>query len=157
MYWQGLDSICAPLLLLHKGNEALTFASLEGFISIFLSDIFVLNNHLALQERLLSLQHIVSFLDPQLSNHLRDIGVTPNLYAISWFLTLFAHVLPIDLVLEVWDVLLGYVSAPSEKAKLRGGLPVLFAAALLTSYEATFFLKISQVLQFSKPSSMFFD
>ena len=88
MYWHGLDSFCAPLLMLHKGYEALTFASLEGFISIFLSDIFVLNNHLALQERLLSLQHIVSFLDPQLSNHLRDIGVTPNLYAISWLLTL---------------------------------------------------------------------
>lgn len=135
MYWQGLDSICAPLLLLHKSNEAMTFASLERLISTFLSDIFVLNNHLALQERLLGLQHIVSFLDPRLSNHLQDIGVTPNLYAISWFLTLFAHVLPIDLVLEVWDVLLGLAhvsSPPGKEARCACGLPVLFAAVLLS-------------------------
>lgn len=142
MYWQGLDSICAPLLLLHKSNEALTFASLEGLISTFLSDIFVLNNHLALQERLLGLQHIVSFLDPQLSNHLRDIGVTPNLYAISWFLTLFAHVLPIDLVLEVWDVFLGLAhvsSPPGKEARCACGLPVLFAAVLLSRLRSYIF------------------
>ena len=142
MYWQGLDSICAPLLLLHKCNEAQTFACLEGLISHFLSDIFVLNNHLALQERLLGLQHIVSFLDPRLSNHLRDIGVTPNLYAISWFLTLFAHVLHIDLVLEVWDVLLGLAhisSSPGKVAYCACGLPVLFAAVLLSRLRSYIF------------------
>ena len=135
MYWQGLDSICAPLILLYKGNESLTFASLEGLISIFLNDIFVMNNHLALQERLLGLQHLVSFLDPKLSNHLKEIGVTPNLYAISWFLTLFAHVIPIDLVLEVWDVFLGLAhisSTYSDGRKCACGIPVLFAAILLS-------------------------
>ena len=79
---------------------------LERIIGVFLPDIFVMDNHLALQERLLGLHHILSFLDPILSNHLTNIGVTPNLYAISWFLTMFAHVLPMNLVYEVWDVLL---------------------------------------------------
>ena len=157
MYWQGLDSMLAPILLLYE-QEAMAFVVLERTIDVFLPEIFVSNNHLALQERLLGLLHLVAFLDPELSNHLQDIGVTPNLYAISWFLTMFAHVLPIDLVFRVWDVLLALsclgpktspelrtsgVSGISDISDIIGigvrrtpddyaqGLPVLFAACLL--------------------------
>ena len=83
-------------------------------IHTFLPDIFVMDNHLALQERLLGLQHMLAYLDPVLSNHLVNIGVTPNLYAISWLLTMFAHVLRIDLVFQVWDALLSLSQKKKE-------------------------------------------
>ena len=101
-------------------------------IHTFLPDIFVMDNHLALQERLLGLQHMLAYLDPVLSNHLVNIGVTPNLYAISWLLTMFAHVLRIDLVFQVWDALLSLSQKRKEtNSNISQGLPVLFAAVLL--------------------------
>jgi hypothetical protein len=132
MYWQGLDSMCAPILLLYK-NEALACVVLEKIVDTFLPDIFIMNNHVALQERLLGLQHILTFLDPILSNHLLNIGVTPNLYAISWLLTMFAHVLKIDLVFQVWDVLLSLSCTINRNRRnnVAQGLPVVFAAVLL--------------------------
>ena len=86
-------------------------------IHTFLPDIFIMNNHLALQERLLGLQHMLAYLDPVLSNHLVNIGITPNLYAISWLLTMFAHVLRIDLVFRVWDVLLSLSHSSSSSSR----------------------------------------
>ena len=35
-----------------------------------------------------------------------DVGFQPDLYSISWFLTLFAHIFPLDQVYKLWDVLL---------------------------------------------------
>lgn len=111
----------APILLLYQ-QEAMAFVVLERTIDVFLPGIFVSNNHLALQERLLGLLHLITFLDPELSNHLLKIGVTPNLYAISWFLTMFAHVLPINVVLNVWDMLLSLACLrPMEDRDSKNG------------------------------------
>jgi TBC domain-containing protein kinase-like protein len=35
-----------------------------------------------------------------------DIGFIPDLYAISWFLTMYAHVFPLHKIFHLWDMLL---------------------------------------------------
>jgi hypothetical protein len=53
--------------------------------------------------------------------HLNRINFQPDLYAIPWFLTLFTHILPLDKIYPIWDlVLVG-----------RDGLPQFFALAMM--------------------------
>ena len=45
------------------------------------------------------------------------LGAQPELYTIAWFLTLFAHVLPIEKTCVLWDlVLVRALSAPPLNA-----------------------------------------
>jgi TBC domain-containing protein kinase-like protein len=40
VYWQGLDSLCAPFLFLNFNDEALAFACLHAFIPKYLNGMF---------------------------------------------------------------------------------------------------------------------
>jgi Rab-GTPase-TBC domain len=91
VYWQGLDSLFAPFLVLNFNDEALAFACVEKFIPKFLKNFFLMDNAPVLQEYLTIFRHILSFHDPELSVHLDLIGFMPDLYAIPWFLTLFTR------------------------------------------------------------------
>lgn len=106
VYWQGLDSLCAPFLTLNFNDEALAFACLQKFIPRFLNNFFLSDNAPVLQEYLAVFRHLLSFHDPELSSHLDTIGFMPDLYAIPWFLTLFTHVFPLDKIYHLWDKLL---------------------------------------------------
>ncbi|KAG5512316.1 hypothetical protein JKF63_07841 [Porcisia hertigi] len=49
---------------------------------------------------------VLRYCDPLLAHHLFDVlSCTPELYAISWFLTLFSHSLPARKVYRLWDLL----------------------------------------------------
>jgi hypothetical protein len=89
VYWQGLDSVCAPFLVLNFNEEALAYACVQKFIPKFLENFFLMDNAPVLQEYLAIFRHILSFHDPELSTHLDLIGFMPDLYAIPWFLTMF--------------------------------------------------------------------
>lgn len=91
VYWQGLDSLCAPFLTLNFNDEAIAFACLQKFIPKFLNNFFLSDNTPVLQEYLAVFRHLLSFHDPELSSHLDTIGFMPDLYAIPWFLTLFTR------------------------------------------------------------------
>ncbi|XP_050800451.1 TBC domain-containing protein kinase-like protein isoform X2 [Gopherus flavomarginatus] len=78
VYWQGLDSLCAPFLYLNFNNEE--------YLTVF--------------------SQMIAFHDPELSNHLNEIGFIPDLYAIPWFLTMFTHVFPLHKIFHLWDTLL---------------------------------------------------
>ncbi|KAI8099653.1 rab-GTPase-TBC domain-containing protein [Halteromyces radiatus] len=106
VYWQGLDSLCAPFLTLHFNDEAMAFACLQMFIPRFLNNFFLSDNAPVLQEYLAVFRHLLSYHDPELSSHLDTIGFMPDLYAIPWFLTLFTHVFPLDKIYHLWDKLL---------------------------------------------------
>ncbi|KAI8387981.1 rab-GTPase-TBC domain-containing protein [Radiomyces spectabilis] len=106
VYWQGLDSLCAPFLTLNFNDEALAFACLQKFIPKFLNNFFIPNNYAILQEYLAVFRHLLSYHDPELSSHLDSIAFMPDLYAIPWFLTLFTHVFPLDKIYHLWDKLL---------------------------------------------------
>jgi TBC domain-containing protein kinase-like protein len=52
------------------------------------------------------LRNLISFHDPELSTHLSNIGIGPELYAISWLMTLFAHVFSLEKLYYIWDCFL---------------------------------------------------
>ncbi|XP_035829276.1 TBC domain-containing protein kinase-like protein [Aplysia californica] len=106
VYWQGLDSLCAPFLALSFNNEALAFACLSAFIPKYLHKFFLRDNSAVIQEYLAVFSHLIAFHDPELSNHLDGIGFIPDLYAIPWFLTMYAHVFPLHKIVHLWDTLL---------------------------------------------------
>lgn len=106
VYWQGLDSLCAPFLALNFNNEALAFACLDAFIPKYLNKFFLKDNSPVIQEYLAVFSHLVAYHDPELSNHLDAIGFIPDLYAIPWFLTMYAHVFPLHKIVHLWDTLL---------------------------------------------------
>jgi Rab-GTPase-TBC domain-containing protein len=67
---------------------------------MFTQDMPGLHLHLYQFERLLE------DLEPALYCHLNRRGVTPNLYATQWFLTLFAYRFPLQLVQRIYDLIL---------------------------------------------------
>ncbi|KAI1280799.1 TBC domain-containing protein kinase-like protein [Halotydeus destructor] len=106
VYWQGLDSLAAPFVILNFGNEAMAFACFNAFIHKYLRDFFKKDNSVTIQEYLALFSHLLAFHDPKLFNHLDELGFNPELYAIPWFLTMFTHVLPLHKTIHVWDTLL---------------------------------------------------
>ncbi|KAF7722828.1 hypothetical protein EC973_002673 [Apophysomyces ossiformis] len=113
VYWQGLDSLCAPFLTLNFNDEAIAFACLQKFIPRFLNKFFLSDNTSVLQEYLAIFRHLLSYHDPALSSHLETIKFMPDLYAIPWFLTLFTHVFPLDKIYHLWDkIVVGPTSLP---------------------------------------------
>uniref|UniRef100_A0A671SJC0 TBC domain-containing protein kinase-like protein n=1 Tax=Sinocyclocheilus anshuiensis TaxID=1608454 RepID=A0A671SJC0_9TELE len=106
VYWQGLDSLCAPFLYLNFSNEALAYACMSAFIPKYLYNFFLKDNSHVIQEYLTVFSQMIAFHDPELSNHLNEIGFIPDLYAIPWFLTMFTHVFPLHKIFHLWDTLL---------------------------------------------------
>ncbi|XP_067138557.1 TBC domain-containing protein kinase-like protein [Centruroides vittatus] len=113
VYWQGLDSLCAPFLYLNFNNEALAYACLSAFIPKYLNNFFLKDNSPVIQEYLTVFSHLIAFHDPELTNHMNSIGFIPELYAIPWFLTMYTHVFPLHKIFHLWDtLLLGSASFP---------------------------------------------
>ncbi|KAI8597710.1 rab-GTPase-TBC domain-containing protein [Dissophora ornata] len=113
VYWQGLDSCCAPFLTLNFNDEALAFACVQLFLPKFLKDMFLHDNSQVIHEYLAVFRHLLSYHDPELSSHLDHIRFIPQLYAISWFMTLFTHIFPLDKIYHLWDkILVGPSSLP---------------------------------------------
>ena len=79
---------------------------MSKFIQRFCGGFFVLDNSKLMREHMLTLRYLLSFHDPQLAHHLHVIGLGPEFYAISWFMTLFAHVFPLPKIYYLWDHLL---------------------------------------------------
>lgn len=118
----GLDSLCAPFLYLNFNDEPLAYACLSAFIPKYLHGMFRRDNAEVIQEYLAKFSHMQAFHDPELFNHLNEISFIPDLYAIPWILTMFAHVFPLHNIFHLWDqLLLGDSSFP-----LSIGLAVLY-------------------------------
>lgn len=121
VYWQGLDSLAAPFLLLNFHDESLAFACFNAFIDKYLKGFFKQDNQIIVQKYLEMFSELLSYHDAPLANHLDKLGFLPNLYAIPWFLTMFTHVLPLHKILHVWDCLI----LGDEKFPLCIGLAIL--------------------------------
>ena len=83
---------------------------------MFIQDMPGLHLHLYQFERLLE------DMEPAVYCHLHRKGVTPQLYATQWFLTLFAYRFPLQLVLRVYDLIL---SEGLEGAILKFGVALM--------------------------------
>lgn len=103
-YAQGMNFIAMPLLFNMPEEEAFTLfvrlMSKYNLRSMFTAEMTGLHLHLYQFERLLE------DFEPALYCHLHRRGVSPNLYATQWFLTLFAYRFPLQLVLRVFDLIL---------------------------------------------------
>jgi TBC domain-containing protein kinase-like protein len=113
VYWQGLDSLCAPFLSLNFSNEALAYSSLCAFIDKYLHGFFLKDNAKIMQEYLAVFAQMIAYHSPEIFNHLDSTSFNPDLYAIPWFLTMFTHVFPLHKIYHLWDtLLLGDASFP---------------------------------------------
>lgn len=87
-----------------------------GLREMFLPEMPGLHLHLYQFERLLE------DLEPALYCHLRRRGVSPQLYATQWFLTLFAYRFPLQLVLRIYDFIF---EEGLESTILRFGIAIM--------------------------------
>ncbi|CDW57343.1 Pkinase and Rhodanese and RabGAP-TBC domain conta ining protein [Trichuris trichiura] len=89
VYWQGLDSLCAPFLYLHFNNECLAFGCLTAFINSFLKSFFLKDNSAVMRaeatellllytEYLAVFENALAFYDCQLYNHFCKINFHPE-------------------------------------------------------------------------------
>lgn len=99
----GLDSLCAPFLITNFNDDALAYWSVQQLVPRYLKNFFVNDNAAVIQDYLAVFRQLISFHDPELGSHLNDIGFSPDLYAIPWFLTLFTHIFPLHKILHLWD------------------------------------------------------
>ena len=79
------------------------FQSIHYILLRYLHGMFRRDNSAVIQEYLAKFSHLQAFHDPILFNHLDGIGFIPDLYAIPWVLTMFAHVFPLQNIFHLWD------------------------------------------------------
>ncbi|KAF2668841.1 RabGAP/TBC [Microthyrium microscopicum] len=119
-YAQGMNFIAMPLLFNMREEEAfclfVRLMSKYGLRDLFTQDMPGLHLQIYQFERLLE------DFEPALYCHLNRRGVTPNLYATQWFLTLFAYRFPLQLVQRIYDLIL---SGSLELAILKFGLVLM--------------------------------
>lgn len=78
------------------------------------------NNYLV--NRFRSLTTLLFYHDPLLYKYFKDMDISPPLYAIPWFMTIYSDCLSLENTLHLWDVLLS----------LKNGLfPAYFGVAVL--------------------------
>ncbi|ORX41747.1 hypothetical protein BCR36DRAFT_338798 [Piromyces finnis] len=113
VYWQGLDSVCAPFVALNFNEEEIAFSCLLKFIKNYMYGLFKIDNSYYIRSYLIAMSHIISYHDPELGSYLKKINLTPDIYAIPWFMTMFTHVFPLDKIYMIWDkILIGKPSLP---------------------------------------------
>eukprot|EP01135_Chromosphaera_perkinsii_P005460 Nk52_evm9s352 gene=Nk52_evmTU9s352 len=127
VYWQGLDSVCAPFLTLNFANEARAFYCFNEFVRKYLNNLFLPDNSAVIQEYLVIFKHLTFYIAPELAVHLHDINFIPELYAISWFLTSYTHIFPIDKIFHIWDSLLLHAK----------GMSIAIAVSILCHLESS--------------------
>ncbi|OJD33339.1 gtpase activating protein [Diplodia corticola] len=119
-YPQGVNFIAMPLLFNMPEEEAfcllVRLMNKYGLRDLFVHDMPGLHLHLYQFERLLE------EFEPALYCHLHRRGVSPQLYATQWFLTLFAYRFPLQLVLRIYDLIL---SEGLESAILKFGIVLM--------------------------------
>lgn len=69
-YWQGLDSVSAPFILLSWEDEALAFSLLQSFVEKYLYNFFLNEKNIYLQQTLLVFKQLLAYHEPELYNHL---------------------------------------------------------------------------------------
>ncbi|KAJ3232164.1 hypothetical protein HDU81_003264 [Chytriomyces hyalinus] len=106
VYWQGLDSLMAPFLALNFNDEARAFLCLKAFIGKYFDGLFVEDNSVALNRHITAVKCITAYRDPQLASHLIELGITPDMFAIPWIMTMFAQIFQLDRLYHLWDTIL---------------------------------------------------
>ena len=124
-YVQGLNEILAPFFLLAPQlSIGQCYNTFSAFISRFLPHTFADHEFTRLQCTFRLFRLLLLYHDPELCHTLDQYGMVPELYAMPWFLTLFAHRHSPQLVFGLWDA---YVLA--DHPALHGWVALAFLTA----------------------------
>eukprot|EP00434_Breviolum_minutum_P004278 symbB.v1.2.003773.t1/scaffold207.1/size268535/20 len=118
-YKQGLNEVLAPFLNLQRcwhetqrnGAERASFMSARVFdlFTAFVHEyapFFSSEEFVPLQCAFIFFRRLLLYHCPQLQNFFAEKGVTPDMFCMPWFLTLFASKTPMRLTVQLWDRLL---------------------------------------------------
>ena len=106
-YCQGIGFVAAFLLLFM--DEASAFASLVALCDSGPDAVYGLGDLYApglpdIVPYCQTLQALLRMTDPELADHMAEVGMEPEIYAMPWFMTLFASVLPAAYTVRILDV-----------------------------------------------------
>jgi hypothetical protein len=110
-YIQGLNELLAPFVLLADtgGNPRIVYALFAEFITRFapwMLDTSESRVFDILKRAFKYFGRLLLYHDPELFWLLENNMMTPDLYATSWFVTLYARNFTVETVLALWDLLL---------------------------------------------------
>jgi uracil phosphoribosyltransferase len=105
-YKQGMNYILAPFFLIGLKHREEIYQCFAAFISKFLSNTFTDDEFGALQCIFRQFELLLQYHDPELAHVLSECDIGPELYASSWFITMYANRLEMDVLLHFWDMLL---------------------------------------------------
>lgn len=89
--------------LLVESPLSLSYAALDLFIKNFVPTLFLDDDFICLQSCFCLLRLLLKYHDPEICYILSSAGVTPELYATSWFFTYFANKCDhLDVICELW-------------------------------------------------------
>ncbi|CAL2033562.1 unnamed protein product [Caenorhabditis brenneri] len=103
VYWQGCDSLATPFLLANMSKPHVAYACFKEFTHRYCHKFYLKDNSEVIKEYLGIFYHLVAYVDPVLYKHLKNNGFDAELFAIPWFLTCFAHELPLAKLVRLWD------------------------------------------------------
>ncbi|CAP37583.2 Protein CBG20603 [Caenorhabditis briggsae] len=103
VYWQGCDSLATPFLLANMSKPYVAYACFKEFTHRYCYKFYLKDNSEVIKEYLGIFYHLVAYIDPVLYKHLKNNGFDAELFAIPWFLTCFAHELPLSKLVRLWD------------------------------------------------------
>ncbi|KAF1765935.1 hypothetical protein GCK72_005888 [Caenorhabditis remanei] len=103
VYWQGCDSLATPFLLANMSKPHVAYACFKEFTHRYCHKFYLKDNSEVIKEYLGIFYHLVAYVDPVLYKHLKSNGFDAELFAIPWFLTCFAHELPLSKLVRLWD------------------------------------------------------
>lgn len=107
-YKQGLNEVIAPFLCLQKEPEGSApsddeiFACFTAFLRRF-APLFESEDFVPLQCTFVFFQRLLLYHYPDLHHFLREQGVSPEMFCMPWFLTVFASKTPLNVILLLWD------------------------------------------------------
>eukprot|EP00727_Mastigamoeba_balamuthi_P009379 m51a1_g5063 hypothetical protein (512) ;mRNA; r:116811-118889 len=110
-YVQGMNDLCAVILNVMDGDEALTF---WGFKNLMDSMIPMFSKDMGGMNALLStLGRIVETMDPELYRYLESVNCTSFVFCFRWMLVLFKRELSFDTTKRLWEALLSNWLCPN--------------------------------------------
>ncbi|KAF8636690.1 hypothetical protein AX17_003495 [Amanita inopinata Kibby_2008] len=102
-YVQGMSDLCAPLYVVMDADEELTFWCFVKFMERMKQNFS--RDQSGMKKQLLTLQQLISMMDPELYRHLEKIDGLNLFFCFRWVLIAFKREFPFEDVLRLWEVL----------------------------------------------------
>ena len=114
-YHQGMNELLAPIYYCYSYDHTYTDETEENieadafwsfhYLMSKVSLSFVSANDLGLQIKSFIYEKCLAFVDEELYNHLKNLGVKNEYYCYRWFILLFSQEFEINDVLKLWDLI----------------------------------------------------